>query len=257
MKPWLFIGVLIVVMIWLFIGNSRTSTNTATAQPNPLSSLEITTEFKKEPDMSAFADIFETELGIQSSTKKISWEAYAIGNLHLSSGKIVGCDFGMVDSPFQQDVPKGSFPVLLAIAKFETDERVAFARVKFAEGKAARWEMALWPGQRIENLKPGQLYGYPVDSGTGSFAEPSAIKEFHNAIRNDHHKLFSQISEKMKNVYRHTWNFAQIRTSNGNIVLFSSGNGDGRYPSYFGFDNNGKLVALVTDFLLVDWDPKR
>jgi Protein of unknown function (DUF4241) len=36
-------------------------------------------------------------------------------------------------------------------------------------------------------------------------------------------------------------------------VIFSSGFGDGYYASYFGYDGEGELVALMTDFLVVDW----
>src|SRR4029078_4230104 len=38
-----------------------------------------------------------------------------------------------------------------------------------------------------------------------------------------------------------------------NIVMFTSGWGDGFYASWFGYDAQGRVAALVTDFAVVDW----
>lgn len=37
-----------------------------------------------------------------------------------------------------------------------------------------------------------------------------------------------------------------------NVMIFSSGYGDGFYASYWGFDDTGSPVALVTDFRVLD-----
>ena len=34
-----------------------------------------------------------------------------------------------------------------------------------------------------------------------------------------------------------------------NIIMFSSGWGDGIYPSFFGYDESGKICALYIDFM--------
>ncbi|MBE8964717.1 DUF4241 domain-containing protein [Nostocales cyanobacterium LEGE 12452] len=33
-----------------------------------------------------------------------------------------------------------------------------------------------------------------------------------------------------------------------NIIAFSSGYGDGIYPTYFGYDTEDKIVNIVTEF---------
>ena len=38
-----------------------------------------------------------------------------------------------------------------------------------------------------------------------------------------------------------------------NVAMFSSGWGDGFYASWFGLDEAGRVVALVTDFGVVEW----
>lgn len=41
-----------------------------------------------------------------------------------------------------------------------------------------------------------------------------------------------------------------------NIICFRSGFGDGSYPSFFGFDANGQVCQLVTDFGLFYDEPE-
>lgn len=36
------------------------------------------------------------------------------------------------------------------------------------------------------------------------------------------------------------------------LLFFSSGDGDGAYPSYWGFDDAGQLCCLMTDFRILD-----
>ncbi|NOT69817.1 MAG: DUF4241 domain-containing protein [Hyphomicrobium sp.] len=38
-----------------------------------------------------------------------------------------------------------------------------------------------------------------------------------------------------------------------NVAMFHSGWGDGFYASYFGYDADGNVAALVTDFATIDW----
>lgn len=36
------------------------------------------------------------------------------------------------------------------------------------------------------------------------------------------------------------------------IAMFSSGWGDESYPSFWGYDENGEVACLVTDFLVTE-----
>jgi hypothetical protein len=40
----------------------------------------------------------------------------------------------------------------------------------------------------------------------------------------------------------------------GTVALFSSGYGDGRYPTYKAYDKDGTLAAVITDFGIVPWE---
>jgi hypothetical protein len=67
--------------------------------------------------------------------------------------------------------------------------------------------------------------------------------------------FYDVILEGMDKTYRHTWSwfdFAPFEGKPENIICFSSGFGDGCYPSFFGWDAEGKVCALITDFCLFD-----
>ena len=55
------------------------------------------------------------------------------------------------------------------------DERVAAALVRFADHEPASWDLALVPGQDPRILGPDEVFGYGVDSGTGSFTSPEVV----------------------------------------------------------------------------------
>jgi hypothetical protein len=60
-------------------------------------------------------------------------------------------------------------------------------------------------------------------------------------------------SDEMDTVYQPTRSWVRIDTPFGGVVMFSSGFGDGCYAS---LDASGEVVALVTDFAVVDWDAR-
>src|SRR5262249_19599193 len=105
-------------------------------------------------------------------------------------------------------------------------------------------------GQDPAKLKGDQVYAYGVDSGTGSFADPGA-QEILNG-RNAQ-ALSDRISAAMKQVSDSACDWVLVDTPKGSAALFSSGWGDGGYASYFGLDETGDPVVLVTDFAVVDW----
>ena len=207
----------------------------------------------KLEDASCFADVLGPECKFTFGEKPAGGHFYRLPDVWLTSGQIVACDgFIMERQPFTRGVRAGRYPVTIAIAAFGTDERIAFAQMRFSVRPVARWEMALVEGQDISALQPGYFFGYPVDSGTGCFADPDAV-ELINKASDPEMKLFNQISAEMDKVYRHTRAWVHIETPKGSAALFSSGFGDGMYPSYFGLDDAIEPVSLVTDFCVSNW----
>ncbi|WP_343674242.1 DUF4241 domain-containing protein [Chitinophaga sp.] len=171
-----------------------------------------------------------------------------MGDLKVTDGKIIACDPYLYNGeiPFEATFPIGAFPVQLAIAKINTDERVALARINFAaEETPVTWQMAVLPGRDLSILKKGQYFGYPVDAGTGAFMDAAAGEVFGSYMDSE---VIDEIAAEMEESYKHTRSWLLKELDGHTIALFSSGWGDGVYATYIGFDAKGKICRLVTDF---------
>jgi hypothetical protein len=181
-----------------------------------------------------------------------------VGNLVITSQAVFAMDpiVGAAINPFTQQVPRGRHPVTVAIADLDGDERIAFARVQFSPAPAASWKMAVTDAkQDPAALGPGQFIGYGVDAGVGCFMDLDAAKLIGRRYREEgpHFSFGDVIIEEMEKTYQPTRSWADIRPVEGreeNIICFSSGYGDGSYPCFFGFDAEGRVCQLVTDFLI-------
>ncbi len=179
------------------------------------------------------------------------YELYSreVGDLKIAEGKIIACDPFLYDKdlPFEASFPKGSFPVQLAIAKIATDERTAFSRIKFSEEMPVSWTTALVAGQKLEDLKKDEIYGYGVDSGTGALMDASGAKELKRFLteKDDNYDILINLMNKS---YQHTRSWLNWESKKVNVIMFSSGYGDGFYASYIGYDKHGHICRLVTDF---------
>jgi Protein of unknown function (DUF4241) len=185
--------------------------------------------------------------------------------LKITSGAIVAGDpFVEIErKAFTQPVPNGAHRVRLAFADARNwGKRLAFARVDFSSAPVVKWKMALMPGQDVKSLKKGEVFGYPVDAGTGSFLDP-AVGRFLSQERTAH-----QDKDTASDSVSEAWIkdgetegkksgvsfLLNVETAQGNVVMFTSGWGDGFYTSWFGYDAQGRPAALVTDFNLEEWD---
>lgn len=185
----------------------------------------------------------------------ISFQVVSTGILHTPSGRISACDpLVQPEQPsFTQKVAEGDYEVKIAIARYDSgDERVAFAMLRFSEEQAVQWKMALIGDQNEQGLGHDEFFGYGVDSGTGCFMDAEAA-ELLNERMTQEDDFYEEITEGMQTTYKNTrsWlSFQPSDTSKANVVCFSSGWGDGVYPSFFGYSLDGDVVSLVTDFCL-------
>src|SRR4029079_4131161 len=202
----------------------------------------------------AFQPGWQSRLG----DANVGFHIFDAGRLRLTSGRIKACDpfVGMEHSAFTAAVPKGDFPVRLALVDGGVDDgRVAFARVDFSPSPVVRWEMAVTEGQDIATLKNGEHFGYPVDAGTGRFVDPetAAVASRRMASDEDLAQRWIDLGEKGGSGKGAPNFYANIDIGPGNVVMFQSGWGDGLYASWFGDDAQGRVAALLTDFNVVDW----
>jgi nucleoid DNA-binding protein len=174
---------------------------------------------------------------------------HQLPDLSLPSGRVVASDLIIGDSePFSRTVPSGRCRVAVVLASVDPGnlehQRVALALLRFTDAPIARWEPAAVGEEGQPTSAP---FEYGVDSGKGSFCDADTYERFKEA--QDHSDEFTELisSELGGNKWLH------IETSRGSAAVFSSGYGDGSYPSFFGLDDKGAPVVLVTDFKILKW----
>jgi hypothetical protein len=188
----------------------------------------------------------------------IPLKAVQIGSLVVTSQTVLAMDpiIPVADKPFAQRVPNGRHPATVAIAEFDGDERIAFARVQFSPAPPVSWKMALKDSEPDPaTLGPGKFIGYGVDGGLGCFLDFETARLIGQRYQQEgpYFAFGDLLEDELESTYRHTRNWASVRPieeREENIIVFSSGYGDGAYPSFFGFDADGRVCQLVTDFLI-------
>lgn len=202
-----------------------------------MSSLPVTSEYL----MAALQDGY--------TAGEIRLSHFNVAELALPTGQLVACDPFVEPSiqPFKVSLPRGSFPVVLSIAFIKTDQRVAFATLRFTEKVPSSWEMLTVGEQDTSTLKDGECFGYGVDSGTGCFMDLSTSRALNERMAGDDN-LYETLGDEMDKTYKNTWSWLNTPIGAGNLVAFSSGYGDGFYATYAGRDSEGSIAVVVTDF---------
>jgi hypothetical protein len=179
---------------------------------------------------------------------------FRLPDLAIPSGRIIAADMMIGRTkPFSRAVPPGRYPLGLVAADLENSSRIALAILRFSDAPVKTWEPATLEGLDPSALKPGEAFGYPVDSGTGSLCDASAHQLFAQFVDEDG-AFMEQVSAEMSQCTRLAGaRWLHIDTDQGSLACFTSGLGDGRYASFFGLDAAGKPAMLVTDFNLVRW----
>jgi hypothetical protein len=197
---------------------------------------------------SPFAEVFtHGSRFAQQQGEPVEMSVHVVGELKVPTGRLCASDpfttsFDEKHEGFARQTPTGVFPVEVAVARFPWgDQRVACARVRFGPPgvRAVRWEAALFEGQTLAEGDEPPAYG--VDAGTGCFFDEAACAAIDQATTD------AWLAATEKN-YVSTWTWHVAEVGAANVVRFSSGGGDGLYSSYWGFDADGRLVELVTDF---------
>jgi len=175
-----------------------------------------------------------------------------VGELLLPTGQLVACDpfVSPEMEPFSLPLPQGRFPVILSVADIATDQRVAYATLRFGQSSPIAWDMMTVGDQDTSTLKEDECFGYPVDAGTGCFMDRSAGRVLNDRTK-EQNAFFETMIAEMDKTYRHTWSWLDMSFGDANLIAFSSGYGDGMYATYVGFDTDGQVTVVVTDFSVI------
>ena len=119
---------------------------------------------------------------------------------------------------------------------------------------ALHWQMARWTTQDLTGLDEDSFIGYPVDAGIGCFMDTDTQQALLALIEQANGDEDSAWSDALidhdgldEGAEYRPWG----EDSPHGLVVFTSGWGDGVYPSYWALDTSGIPVALVTDFLCI------
>lgn len=201
----------------------------------------------------AFPEIFEA--AFYPDTKVIQGDnsyffyRQEIGTLKCESGQIIVCGPSTIHQaiPLNYCFPSGLFPVHLAIAKKDNDEKIAYARIVFSDRKVDRWEIASRAIGKSINLQ---------DTCTSCFQTSSGKAMFIGAFSKD---VFEKIDGDLQEdtFFNKPQNFRNssliYEFDNYNLAIFPAGAGPGCYKTYLGFDSHGQFCQLLTDFKLMYW----
>jgi Protein of unknown function (DUF4241) len=200
------------------------------------------------------------------------YERFFAGNLKITSGKIVCTDpiYREVGFPQNWEVAPGEYPVNLYIG-LEDDfkGRIAYAEINFKNEIPAYWELSLIDESLLDDFEKKMNGMYPVENGLGCFTDFETYKvysqEFDNYLNSNKkgnyyldilEPHFKENSNNPEISRGEDWINYKPTKSNANIIMFGSGYGDGLYPRYVGFDKNGKVVKLITDFIQIETNVK-
>lgn len=197
-------------------------------------------------------DYLPKALQSECSVNDITLTQSKVGDLLLPTGQLVACDpfvFPETEA-FSLSLPRGTFPVILSVAQMATDQRVAFATIRFRQTSTVCWEMMTVGDQDTSTLEQNESFGFAVDAGTGCFMDRSASLALDERMRLQDNFDVTMIAEMDKH-YLDTWSWFEMKFSDANLIAFSSGYGDGVYATYAGFDADGELSVVVTDFNVI------
>ena len=209
----------------------------------------------KNPD---FSKAFQTGQILNTLSGIMVLKPYQAGELRLTSGRLVACDplaFLLGTVPFANNFNPGLYPVILSVAYNENNKEtmLAYAMLRLDEQTPVRWEIATKPGEDLSELKEGEAFGYFVDSGIGCFMDRDAAEiliENTLEAETEEDELVTKLEKLLDENTSLRFLLANLivdETTGANIIAFTSGLGDGFFPTYFGYDINNNIVSVVTD----------
>ncbi|MEH1098150.1 DUF4241 domain-containing protein [Micromonospora sp. CPCC 205561] len=184
-------------------------------------------------------------------------EAHPVGDVVLPTGRVVGCDPVVCpdDEPFTVGVAPGRYPARAWVAvvrgeSTEADRRVAALELVVHDEPAVRWEMALVGDQDLTTLKPDAWFGYGVDTGTGTLADPTALAVLENWDEDAVTAVFG-VDAVSDGPVPGLVTAVLDEATGANLVTVWSGWGDGCYGTWIGRTADGRVTSFVTDFMVV------
>lgn len=198
----------------------------------------------------------EDSVNIKTDFGKATLTKQNIGLLKLKTGNIIATDPILLydDQSFGTKVKPLEYSVFAYIADFENGEkRTALSKIEFSKEKPVKWQMALYEGEKFNNLKADEYLGFDVENGVCCYMDECIMEELDNLFEEDLDEYEKSIKSSVK-FSKNVFSFKSIPygSKGCNIIAFTAGWKNGTFPSYFGYDKNDKVCCLVTDFMVLE-----
>ncbi len=193
-------------------------------------------------DAPALDTIFTDGAATRAGNGVFVQSVHELGKLALPSGRLYACDPFMALAPemavaYAATVPPGSYQVQVARVKRQgsAGSHVVAVKVLIADEPAHTWE--------VDDERPG----YGVDAGAGCFIDVESVpifEQLHEAGEASPIRLaFGQADDGA------VATLVTDAPSGHMMAVFSSGIGDGYYPTWIGRAASGQVTCFVTQFL--------
>lgn len=174
---------------------------------------------------------------------------FEIGELVVADPYLLAGDVG----PVTQRLRTSPYEVSIARATVGPahDRNAAALLVNGLDCSVVDWDIARWPSQDVTALKNGAFFGYGVDAGAGCFADRASATVAGAVLAADAGRLDDPLSRALLADPKAP-GAAVVAPAEGArpVAVFTSGWGDGTYPTWLGRDESGDVVVVLTDFLL-------
>ncbi len=191
-----------------------------------------------------------------------------VGKLALPTGRLVAADPFVLwpedAEAFTATFEPGAYPVSVSLVSWQDKDgfpdvrqgyRVAAAKLTVQDEPAYMWEPAVVPGEHLPPMLSGQSlgsFGYGVESSTGAFFDLAAAPLL-DRLANDDAAGNCELIDALGAVGGGRGPANVTDPESGlNVVAFSTGWGDGIYPTWVGRNAVGEPVAFVTDFKVIN-----
>ena len=192
-----------------------------------------------------------------------------MGEIEFPTGDILVRDplvwLNRDEKAYLTSVPRGKYRIETLVVKLEEDHyRYALSRVRFTENVPKIYYEALKGDENLDDVDGDSIFGFNVDAGLATIVDVATRNAYcdfkdkwyaENPDKNIYDDFFTEVfannAEENPNYQRKGGDWINFKLPNSelSIPMIQSGFGDGRYPVYFGYDENGELCDLVVEYI--------
>lgn len=191
-----------------------------------------------------------------------------LGTLRVASGQVRACDpYVNLDEEFDFAIPPGNYRVVVTVADVSDAQdwshtREAYLSLVLSDAEPVRHEKLAPLGK--DPAPAGEFYGIGVDAGMVGFVDSAAVA---TAMPGDATLWYDEVFDTgepdswFRLIYSEDHLFEgaanivlPLATDGENVILCSSGWGDGFYPVVGSYDAQNNLVALHIDLFVDEFE---